>query len=628
MYDRSDAQTKMAPDKTFKRYKTDTFKTSLKKRVPYEEIDFNVYKPSSNQVAFQTTESRLTKWIEAFLYRYYESPTYNNDNIQTRWNEQDDENEPSKCENIELEIIYKKDVVLTITIYVSTGRIQILGKHMREWGSCEFQHILKIINMDEPTTIHYTDHNNTFLEKITKKTANISKDEPSEDTTPSDSPREKSLLMLKTHMANLEADFVSYKLNNDSNIKQLNETINKKDEEISKLNREIASLKATNIDKQQAISDLSMKQYQFEEQISLLMKNQQKKQDNNTNLINSMIKKQNELQAVNTTSPNSQNEDHEDTTTETSFTVPTSNSFQALVENEEAPDHPTTPTKTQPDHQIPNLPNPKETKQPPIKAETIIMCDSNGRYLKPSLLCPNSTTHYIRCPTLEDATKILNEKEFPNANCFIIHCGTNDLEKETDTTVQTHTQNTITMIQNKYPKTRIILSSLLPRADNLNTKATTLNNNIKKAMSDKPNISLVPHNNIGPQDLKDSKHLTQKSVKLFAKNLKSAYFNTSPKKEHQRRRTSPFSHQRKSHPWTYPYTHLSPFSKPTQTYPPHPTTYHQPNQPHHNLHTPPPPLMSQKFPQNTTRKHPPSPPVHQIPPHLKSILQELQRWIN
>ena len=90
--------------------------------------------------------------------------------------------------------------------------------------------------MDEPIKIYCTNNNNTFLEKITKKTANIDKDEPTEDITPTIptvSPREKSFLMLKTHMANLEADFVSQKLNNDSNIKQLNETINKKDEETS-----------------------------------------------------------------------------------------------------------------------------------------------------------------------------------------------------------------------------------------------------------------------------------------------------------------------------------------------------------------------------------------------------------
>jgi hypothetical protein len=37
-------------------------------------------------------------------------------------------------------------------------------------------------------------------------------------------------------------------------------------------------------------------------------------------------------------------------------------------------------------------PETKTDHQKPIDAETIIICDSNGRYLKPKELCPDSTT--------------------------------------------------------------------------------------------------------------------------------------------------------------------------------------------------------------------------------------------
>jgi hypothetical protein len=62
---------------------------------------------------------------------------------------------------------------------------------------------------------------------------------------------------------------------------------------------------------------------------------------------------------------------------------------------------------------LPPTVQPKTSSQPetntdhqkPIDAETIIICDSNGRYLKPNELCPDSTTKYIQSPTLSSKTK-------------------------------------------------------------------------------------------------------------------------------------------------------------------------------------------------------------------------------
>jgi hypothetical protein len=235
----------------------------------------------------------------------------------------------------------------------------------------------------------------------------------------------------------------------------------------------------------------------------------------------------------------------------------------------------------------------------------------------------------MRCPTLHDALRIINGSQFPNVTCFIIHCGTNDLEKETDTTVQTLTQNIITQIQNKFPKTRVILSSLLPRKDTLNQKVTLVNNNIKKAVADKTQVSFVSHHNICPQDLKDSKHLTQQSVKFFAKNLKAAYFNTSPRKTSRMRTTLPtFQQQRKPYPPAYPYPSISPFSKIPQSFPPNPATDHRLNPPNHYPHTSHFPEMSKKSPTNPSTNCLPNSPHHGIPPHLTNLLKELSRWIN
>ena len=46
-----------------------TFETINVKRVPYKELDYNIYK-SSNLVAYQNSEKRLPLWIET-VYRYF-----------------------------------------------------------------------------------------------------------------------------------------------------------------------------------------------------------------------------------------------------------------------------------------------------------------------------------------------------------------------------------------------------------------------------------------------------------------------------------------------------------------------------------------------------------------------------
>jgi hypothetical protein len=57
----------------------------------------------------------------------------------------------------------------------------------------------------------------------------------------------------------------------------------------------------------------------------------------------------------------------------------------------------------------------------------------------------------------------------------------------------------------------------------------TINNKLETIVVNKANVSFTQHNNVKPtEDLKDKKHLTQKGVTFFAKNIKAAYFNTTP----------------------------------------------------------------------------------------------------
>ena len=129
-----------------------------------------------------------------------------------------------------------------------------------------------------------------------------------------------------------------------------------------------------------------------------------------------------------------------------------------------------------------------------------------------------------------DAQRILEEQPFHNPKCIILHCGTNDLEKiSCDKDLIQLYEITIEEIETKYNDCRIIVSGLLPRKDDLNKRAQTINKSIEEITNGKENLCYVTHTNISQDDLRDKKHLQKSSVKLFAKNIKAAFFKTTPK---------------------------------------------------------------------------------------------------
>jgi hypothetical protein len=92
-------------------------------------------------------------------------------------------------------------------------------------------------------------------------------------------------------------------------------------------------------------------------------------------------------------------------------------------------------------------------------------------------------------------------------------------------------EDIVGLVKEKHPEFRVIISGLLPRRDELNKNITSINNGIEKVLENKQNTSFIHHENISTEkDFYDNKHLNERGVKFFAKNIKGAYFNTKPKK--------------------------------------------------------------------------------------------------
>jgi hypothetical protein len=372
-------------DTTLERYRIGNFKVTNAKRVPYEELDYGIYKASSNQVIFQMNEVRLPLWIKALHVRYQSNKANTNDNnspsedINAHWEEHIDSNIASKCEKITLELSYNKLNIISITVSTLTGRIQIQGRFIKEWGDSEFGILLHMVS-----NVNDMKSNNpsktTFLEAINKKLSGNLRASSSSEASIS---REQTFSMIKTHLAALEADFVTYKEENNKTVQNLTEIIEMKDTEINALKEEIMLLKKNNDEKQQLISDLTVKQLEIEEKISSSTKEQKKQFERNTNMITSLMKKQDTKETPVTSSNN--NEELPATSCnspQTSITIPTSNQFDIFNEI-------SNPTTNQSLPELPKNPPTESNPQTPTKPPPTTYRQNIDRICFPTSLLPH-----------------------------------------------------------------------------------------------------------------------------------------------------------------------------------------------------------------------------------------------
>ena len=84
--------------------------------------------------------------------------------------------------------------------------------------------------------------------------------------------------------------------------------------------------------------------------------------------------------------------------------------------------------------------------------DTVILCDSNGKYLKLKRLCPDRKVTYFRCPTVQRGKEIIESSDFGTPQTILIHTGTKHLEREISTSQSTSDLTTlITTAAEKYP---------------------------------------------------------------------------------------------------------------------------------------------------------------------------------
>ena len=125
--------------------------------------------------------------------------------LNTKWLEQDNATNSARCDKISLDILLNENEnILTITIYVNTGRIQAQGRLLQEWDASEFNNLIAMVN--SPDTSWNNENIKPFLQTISKpkndKTQINSQstntaDQTTDNTSVPTSPREKSFTTWK-----------------------------------------------------------------------------------------------------------------------------------------------------------------------------------------------------------------------------------------------------------------------------------------------------------------------------------------------------------------------------------------------------------------------------------------------
>lgn len=153
--------------------------------------------------------------------------------------------------------------------------------------------------------------------------------------------------------------------------------------------------------------------------------------------------------------------------------------------------------------------------------------DSNGKFIDPAKLFPGQTVRATRCRNTARALELLDRGTLGSPRCIVIHTGTNDLSS-----LQHNTARAVRRVAEKasqeFPDARVVISTLLPRADTPPHVIFSINAEIARGCAALPNVHLAHHPTLRPWHMYDGLHLDRENVGAFAKTLKDAALGRNP----------------------------------------------------------------------------------------------------
>ena len=180
-------------------------------------------------------------------------------------------------------------------------------------------------------------------------------------------------------------------------------------------------------------------------------------------------------------------------------------------------------------HPSGSIPKHSDHVHPRENNDIILLMDSNGKFIDPKIFSTMSAVHKFFSPTIASTIEILNREHFGTPSTIIIHTGTNDIEKAPLDACFEHFQTLIDIAAQKYPRSKVIISSLLVRNDVFDTQRSQLNSRLGRLRS-YPNVHFVNNETITRDMLHDQKHVKRRKIGVLVSNLKDCTFNRISKR--------------------------------------------------------------------------------------------------
>ena len=162
-----------------------------------------------------------------------------------------------------------------------------------------------------------------------------------------------------------------------------------------------------------------------------------------------------------------------------------------------------------------------------IRDDIILLIDSNEKYINTDQFSSNKQTRLMFCPAIPSVIKTLTESTLGQPSHITIHVGTNDIELASPNSCLPNFQNLIQIASQKYLTSKILISSLLKRADDIDIYRSEFNAKLGSLCTPFPNDHLVNNDNIPADFLPDNKHLKRRKIGALVANLKDVIFNRS-----------------------------------------------------------------------------------------------------
>ncbi|KAL9977183.1 hypothetical protein ACROYT_G014561 [Oculina patagonica] len=228
--------------------------------------------------------------------------------------------------------------------------------------------------------------------------------------------------------------------------------------------------------------------------------------------------------------------------------VETLNNFAALQEMNPVTDNKEKPTNVSPSNPpvpgnneqanffppgpgVNNSPNDVSTSDPlnstnkTTRDDIIILIDLNGKYIDTTKLSRDKQTRKLFCATIMVATKTITDSVLDRPSHIIIHVGTNDIEHSSVDFCSSKFQSLVEIAPQKYPSSKILISSLLKRCDATDHRRSELNSKLGSICAPFLNVHLVNNENVPIDCLYDNKHLKRRKIGALVANLKDVIYN-------------------------------------------------------------------------------------------------------